>query len=74
MMIFHLMHFHIDIDECKELTNNCSQICTDLPGTYNCSCYGGYIKHLDGFTCIKGRDEKPPEQKVAKQSIDLIYR
>ena len=56
MMIFKLMFYHIDIDECKELTDNCSQICIDLPGTYNCSCYGGYTKDLDGFTCIKGRN------------------
>ncbi|KFM82299.1 Low-density lipoprotein receptor-related protein 2, partial [Stegodyphus mimosarum] len=32
----------IDIDECANFGHNCSQICINLEGTYQCSCHNGY--------------------------------
>ena len=32
----------LDIDECQLNSNPCVQNCTNLPGTYNCSCQSGY--------------------------------
>ena len=36
--------FCINIDECLEELDNCGDnaICTDLPGTWNCTCEVGY--------------------------------
>jgi len=36
--------FCINIDECLEELDNCGDnaICTDLPGTWNCTCEIGY--------------------------------
>ena len=40
----------LDIDECAKATVHCGDgICTNLPGTYNCSCRFGYSE--DGHTC-----------------------
>jgi low density lipoprotein-related protein 2 len=32
----------IDIDECASFGHNCSQICTNMNGTYSCSCRDGF--------------------------------
>ena len=47
-----------DIDECKG-PNNCTdkQTCVNDPGSYHCSCIGGY--HLDGEACVR---DQPPGQ------------
>ena len=31
--------------------HNCSQICVELEGSYNCSCYTGYELQEDGVAC-----------------------
>ena len=41
----------LDVPECALHLNNCSQICTEEVGGYNCSCYSGYILGSDGFDC-----------------------
>ena len=38
----------LDIDECAEFTHNCSQLCTNLNGTYACSCRDGFTKEING--------------------------
>lgn len=32
----------VDIDECATFGHNCSQICTNIEGTYGCSCKPGF--------------------------------
>lgn len=32
----------VDVDECTTFGHNCSQICTNLEGTYGCSCSTGF--------------------------------
>ena len=41
----------VDIDECVE-QSKCNQTCTNLPGTFFCSCDGGYELLDDGSTCL----------------------
>ena len=43
--------FYSDIDECNNGTHNCSQICTNTNGSFNCGCKNGYHLHLDEVTC-----------------------
>ena len=31
--------------------HNCSQICVELEGSFNCSCYSGYELQGDEVTC-----------------------
>ena len=34
--------FVTDIDECTDNNGGCSQICTNLPGSFECRCRDGY--------------------------------
>lgn len=38
----------VDVDECKEFTHNCSHLCTNLNGTYACSCRDGFELEVNG--------------------------
>ena len=42
----------LDILNCMISDHNCSQICMELEGSFNCSCYLGYQLQEDGATCI----------------------
>ena len=46
---FYMLVFMLDIDECTTLSP-CNQFCTNTPGSYQCSCLGGY-ELFDGHTC-----------------------
>lgn len=41
----------VDIDECKEGTANCEQVCENRNGSFVCSCYDGYTLNTDDKTC-----------------------
>lgn len=47
-----------DVDECSLEYSPCSQLCTNTPGTFSCSCLQGYtLQH--GTTCeVAGRGEE----------------
>ena len=45
--------FYVDIDECQLDTDNCTQQCNNIGGSYYCSCYTGYIFNIsNNHTCI----------------------
>ena len=41
----------LDIPNCMINDHNCSQICVEVEGSFNCSCYSGYELRDDGATC-----------------------
>ncbi|KAK0067663.1 fibrillin-3, partial [Biomphalaria pfeifferi] len=43
-----------DINECAERTHKCNQICTNIEGSYDCTCYSGSVMSSDNKTCIQG--------------------
>ena len=45
----------LDIDECSDSFDGCSQICTNFEGSYECSCSDGYILDADGENCLGTR-------------------
>ena len=47
-----------DIDECTLETDDCAQICTNTPGSYECACESGYTSSNNGRTC-EGRTYSP---------------
>ena len=49
----------IDIDECTNNTDGCSQICTNNNGGFTCSCNDGYKLNEDGKTCENINDCSP---------------
>ena len=42
---------YIDVNECK--ADICSQNCTNIGGTFQCSCEPGYFLTRDGVTCAR---------------------
>ena len=41
-----------DIDECVLLQDDCSQVCINTIGSYECGCRKGYKLRSDGRTCV----------------------
>ena len=41
-----------EIDECARNISGCNQTCTNIMGSYNCSCDSGYSLGSDGHDCI----------------------
>ena len=60
-MYCHVIHYvqrpkllyaiHSDIGECLIGTHNCSQLCIELDGGYECDCSEGYEVLDDEITC-----------------------
>ena len=42
---------NVDVDECDEDTDGCSQTCTNTVGGFTCGCNDGYVLNVDGTTC-----------------------
>ena len=42
---------YIDIDECSDETDNCTQICNNVDGGFTCDCNTGFELDVDGATC-----------------------
>ena len=43
--------FNSDIAECDEDDGGCEQICTNIEGSYECSCRNGYVLDGNGHNC-----------------------
>ena len=54
--VFHINYFP-DVNECLIATdNNCSQLCINANGSFQCQCNSGYILSLDNTTCFGKND------------------
>ena len=42
---------NLDIDECAEDTDDCTQLCSNDVGSFTCSCNTGYRLASDTHTC-----------------------
>ena len=42
---------HQDIDECQMNNGGCEQVCTNTPGTRECSCNQGYSLDVNNVGC-----------------------
>lgn len=42
--------FYIDINECLG-DHGCDQICSNMDGSYTCSCNNGYVLQTNGQSC-----------------------
>ena len=40
-----------DNDECTLDTDNCTQVCVNTDGGFNCTCRDGYSLDEDGISC-----------------------
>ena len=42
----------VDVDECQTGGgHNCSQLCENIPGSFECKCNDGYSLDSDGANC-----------------------
>ena len=46
-----MMHLLPDINECETINGGCEQICTNIIGSFVCSCETGYLLDGNGFNC-----------------------
>lgn len=46
-----VIRFFPDINECTVGNAGCSQLCVNLPGSFECQCKPGYIMTYDSRTC-----------------------
>ena len=44
-------HYNLDILNCMINNHNCSQLCLEVEGLFNCTCYPGYELQQDRVTC-----------------------
>ena len=44
-----------DINECQEMTADCTQLCSNAVGNYTCSCLAGHQLNSDQRTCTDGK-------------------
>ena len=49
--IEHYMLFYVDILNCMINDHNCTQICVEVEGSFNCSCFPSYELEEDEVTC-----------------------
>ena len=40
--------YNVDVDECGDDTDGCSQTCTNTEGSFTCGCTDGYVLNVDG--------------------------
>ena len=43
--------YNVDVDECGDDTDGCSQTCTNTEGSFTCGCTDGYVLNVDGTNC-----------------------
>lgn len=46
-----IINISTDIDECDNNYDECSDICINVPGGYNCDCNNGYYLMSNGKDC-----------------------
>ena len=51
LLIIDILSICPDIDECTDETDDCSQTCTNIVGSFICGCNRGYILDIDYVTC-----------------------
>ena len=51
ILIYIYHHYNIDILNCMINDHNCSQLCVEVEGSFNCSCYPGYELQQNRVTC-----------------------
>lgn len=61
----------LDIDECvSNVTNNCEHVCTNMAGSYECSCETGYYLASDAINC-RG---KVKLLAVDQRSVNIVMK
>ena len=52
LLLFSFLDWLIDVDECSNTgLNDCSQLCENTNGSYQCSCANGFSLQPDNTTC-----------------------
>ena len=51
-MLWYIVLYNVDINECTDGISNCDQICNNTIGSFTCDCHSGYILANDGHTCL----------------------
>ncbi|XP_076816643.1 signal peptide, CUB and EGF-like domain-containing protein 2 isoform X2 [Clavelina lepadiformis] len=58
----------VDVNECSSRNGGCQHACTNIPGSYHCSCRPGFVLAADGRHCIR-----PVPSTVCPKSIQCEH-
>ena len=53
-VVLSIIHFVLDINECERQTHTCTQGCSNIDGSFDCTCKPGYVLADDGIKCNVG--------------------
>lgn len=70
--LWNLCFMFTDIDECAWPQKPCTNICTNLPGSYRCSCPQGFRLDTYGTVCL--RKLPPYSSRWVKIPLPVIVR
>ena len=51
MLIMNCINYVSDVNECAVDNAGCQQVCTNIPGSYMCSCNDGFQLDEDKHNC-----------------------
>lgn len=46
-----IVYYYADVNECSDGLSGCSQVCTNIEGSFECSCMVGFTLNPDNKTC-----------------------
>ena len=71
------MSFFADRDECQFNNGGCRHKCTNVVGSYRCSCNDGFVLHSDGHDCKEGEcrfELNQPDGELSTPNYPMSYQ
>ena len=62
---------HVDVNECAFGNGGCADTCTNLGGSYRCTCNNGLFLQADGLSCSSTPPCKLKDQLI---SIKVLWK
>ena len=72
-LLFSFLDWLIDVDECSNTgLNDCSQLCENTNGSYQCSCASGFSLQPDKTTCTGKKKHQTSSESQTLFAFNLF--